>query len=157
VLRLEGEHLDARFFRSARGLMLNRIKTGYDYQKIWLQTLEVLFGLRLVQAKMRVGGKRSMRDAVSKTRVRKISNWVPPQFICSGFIQYGLLEAARRAGIDLDSVVIKDGLEPGDRHGLLATTPEDIAQSSRITWRFVARRGYVHRVESYAEAEKLLR
>jgi hypothetical protein len=157
ILRIEGPGLDEDFFKHVRGLMLNHIKSGYDYQKIWLQTLELVFGLRLASARLRLGGNKSMREAVAATRTRKKANWVPPQFICSGFIQFGLSQAARRAQIDPASVIMKDGLSPNDRHGLLATTPEDIAVSSRMTWQYVARRGYVHKVDSHEQAVRKLR
>ncbi len=154
VLRLEGEGFGEGFFKQARGIMLDHVKAGYDFGKIWHQLLELIFGLKLAGSKMRLGGRKAMRDAVSSTRTRKHANWVPPQFICSGFIQYGFVQAARRSGIDVERVIIREGVLESDRHGLLATTPEDIARAPKLQWKFVVRRGYVHRVSSYDEAKK---
>jgi hypothetical protein len=153
VLRLEGEGLNEDFFKQARGLMLDHVKAGYDYEKVWFQFLELVFGLKLAGSRLRLGGRKSMRDAVSATRTRRVANWVPPQFICSGFIQFGLVQSARRLGIDVERVILRDGVSETDRHGLLATSPEDIARSSKLKWLFVVRRGFVHRVASYDEAK----
>ncbi len=154
ILRLDGEGLDEVFFKKMRGQMLDRVKSGYDFSRVMRMGLSTAFGFRLGWSTIRKGTPRSMKDAVVRTRQR-LHKWIPPQFICSGFIQYGLLRAAELCNISTD-VVLKDGLSPYDKDGILAVTPEDVARSSRVTWRFVARRGWVHAVASYDEALRLI-
>lgn len=154
VLRLEGERLDEHYFKKVRGLMLDRVKSGYDFNRVLRLGLAASFGLRLGLSKIRKGPRRSMQDAIVRTR-RRLHNWVPPQFICSGFIQYGLAKAAELSDIQTD-VMVKPGLSRSDRDGILAVTPEDMARSTRLTWRFAVRRGWVASVSNYSEALKFL-
>lgn len=154
VLRLEGEQFNEAYFKKVRGLMLDHVKSGYDFGRVMRMGLSALFGLRLGWFTLSKGQHRSLEHAISST-TRRLHKWVPPQFICSGFIQYGLAKAAEQRGITAN-VMLKDGLSPGDKDGILAVTPEDVARSPRLTWRFAIRRGYVYPVESYDEALKLL-
>ena len=155
ILRVEQAGLDDNYFRRVRGLMLDHVKSGYDYSRVFRLGLAFLFASRLGWFSVKEGGRKSMRAAIRQTRTRRF-RWVPPQFICSGFIQYGYVAALARQGEDASRVVFKEGLSERDRDGLLATTPEDIARSPKVTWRFVARRGWVHRVADYAEARRII-
>ncbi len=154
VLRLDGEGLGEVYFRKVRGLMLDHVKSGYDYGRVMRMGLATLFRFQLVGSKIQKGSHRSMEDAVTRTR-RRLHKWVPPQFICSGFIQYGLAKAAELEGITTD-VMLKDGVSPDDRNAILAVTPEDVARSSRLTWRYAIRRGWVYEVGGYDAALKVL-
>jgi len=152
VLRLEGEQFTESYFKKVRGLMLDHVKSGYDYGRVMRMGLSTVFSLRLGWFTLSKGQHQSMEHAVSTT-TRKLHKWVPPQFICSGFIQYGLAKAAELTGVTAN-VMLKDGLSPNDRDGILAVTPEDVARSPRLTWRFAIRRGWVHPVTDYDEAMK---
>ncbi|MFO1034719.1 MAG: YiiX/YebB-like N1pC/P60 family cysteine hydrolase [Hyphomicrobiales bacterium] len=155
ILRLEGEGLDDTYFRKVRGLMLDRINSGYDFNRALRMGLKFLFGSRLAWFSLSRGKSKSMRAAVARTKTRT-HTWVPPEFICSGFIQYGLVQAAGRLGLNTN-VMLKDGLSANDKEGILALTPEDIAQSHRLTWRFAVTRGWAHPVTTLAEAKARLR
>jgi len=154
VLRLAGEGLDELYFMKVRGLMLDHVNSGYDFSRVMRLGLGAAFGMRLSWSKIRKGPRRAMRDAIIRTR-RRLHTWVPPQFICSGFIQFGLAKAAELTGIGTN-VMLKPDLSPHDRDGILAVTPEDVARSERVTWRFVVRRGWVRMVQSYSEAKEIL-
>lgn len=154
ILRLEGDQFTEAYFKKVRGLMLDHVKSGYDFGRVMRMGLSTLFGLRLGWSTISKGQSKSMEHAVTTTR-RRLHKWVPPQFICSGFIQYGLAKAAELQGISAD-VMLKEGLSPDDRDSILAVTPEDVARSPRLTWRFAIRRGWVHPVRSYGEALRKL-
>ena len=143
VLRLQGEGFNQAFFRQLRGLLLNHVHARYDYHRMFELALGVVFGMRLAWWR-------------TQKRPMPFRSWTPNQFICSGFIQYGLVEAAQRHSLELARVMIKPGLLPGDRNGILGTTPEDIAVSPILTWRYVIRKGWVHRADSYDQAKKLM-
>lgn len=150
VLRLEGEQFTEAYFKKVRGLMLDHVKSGYDFGRVMRMGLSALFSLRLGWFTISKGQRRSMEHAVITTQ-RKLHKWLPPQFICSGFIQFGLAKAAELQGVTAN-VMLKPGLWPDDRDGILAVTPEDVARSPILTWRFAIRRGYVYPVKSYDEA-----
>jgi hypothetical protein len=155
ILRLEGEEYDEAYFKKVRGLMLDHVKAQYDYGRMLRAGISAAFGFRLGLARARKGKHNSMRDAIRVTR-RRTLNWVPPQFICSGFIQYGFVEAMRRMGRNPARVLFREGVSPHDRDGLLAVTPEDVATSPILTWKYVVRRGWVYPVNSYAQARKVI-
>jgi hypothetical protein len=148
ILRLEAPWYDARMRKLIRGVMLDRVKSGYDFKTAMRIWLSIAFGARLGWSRIRKGRRSSLATAVRTTR----GHWVPPQFICSGFVQYGFVELLRRNGRDPREGIFKDGLDPGDRDALLAVTPDDIARSPKLTWQFVVRRGWVHRATSYEQA-----
>jgi hypothetical protein len=155
VLRLEGDGLTETYFKKVRGLMLDHVNSGYDFSRVMQLGLSANFGIRLGWSVLAQGKEAGMREAIARTR-KRLHNWVPPQFICSGFIQYGLAKAAEMLQITTD-VMLKPNLSPRDRDGILAVTPDDVAKSRRLTWRYVVRRGYAHEVDRYEDALKVLR
>ena len=93
ILRFHDAELDDQFFRHVRGLLLDQIKSTYDYGKAIRIALAAIFGIRMSFAKWRVGASRSMQDVLARTQNR-MKKWVPKEYICSGYIQYGLVRAA---------------------------------------------------------------
>ncbi len=155
ILRFKDTTLDAAFFNHVRGLMLDHVQADYDYGIIARMVLSMVFGARLGYANMQKGPHVAMQTAVERTRNR-ILKWLPPQFICSGFIQYGLVKAAVRDGLDPARVVLRDGLDAESTSALLALTPDDISHSDKLQWLYVARRGWVYRVSSRQEAVRII-
>ena len=62
----------------------------------------------------------------------------------------------RRQGMDPVSAVLKQDLSPDDRAGLLAISPQDIADSNKPKWLYAIRRGWVYEVNSREEAQKII-
>lgn len=143
VLRLKGREFDQGFFKQVRGLMLDHVHKPYDFGKVVNLALSFLFGIRIGIAKL------------SRTKL-VYKSWTPTEFICSGFIQYGYVEAMRRRGLDPTPVIFKKNGSARDREALLATTPEDMAKSEKLTWLFAVRRGFVYRVTHYEQACKII-
>jgi hypothetical protein len=140
VLRFKDRDLSSSFFSHVRGLMLDHVKADYDLGRAFRMGLSFLFGAKLTVAKVSSGAKKAMQRAVSRTRFTK---WLPPQFICSGFIQYGLVKAAVEEGIDPDRVILREGLTAKSGDALLAVTPDDIAASEKLEWLYVIKNGKV--------------
>lgn len=155
VLRFHDPELDDQFFRHVRGLLLDQIKSNYDYGKAIRIALAAIFGIRLSFAKWRVGSSRSMQDVLARTQSR-MKKWVPKEYICSGYIQYGLVRAAVDLGVDPAKVLLRDDLTAHSGDALLAVTPEDIALSDKMQWLLVARRGWVHQATDRAAALKII-
>lgn len=143
VLRLEGAGFTQGFFKLARGLLLNELHKPYDYHRLFLIALNIFFGLHLAARRVR-------------RKVAVVKRWMPRQFICSGFIQYGLYQAAEQQGLDTSKVILKNGQTDPTADEMLAVTPEDLLMSEKLTWRFVIRHGWVHAVNDYDEAKKVI-
>ncbi len=155
ILRFKDQSLGPVFFNRVRGLMLDHVQAEYDYGVIARLTLSIFFGARLGYAKIRKGSGAAMQTAVERTR-RRILKWLPPQFICSGFIQYGLLKAAAREGLDPHTVILRDGLDANSTDELLAVTPDDVSHSEKLQWLYVARRGWVYEADTRDKALKII-
>ncbi len=121
-------------------------------RSLWSQ---VIFG---ISAPM-VGITRAMRRSYRLSRVP------PGKFLCSGFVQYGFMSAVKRlikAGrlpeSAIDDVTFNNRLGAlADEAAILATTPQDFAQSDKLAWRFVIRRERVYRVTTFDEVDRILR
>lgn len=143
ILRLNDKSLHEDYFKHVGGLMLDMVKSTYDFDRVINMGLAFVFGIRL-------GIARLQRKRIS------LKPWAPKSFICSGFIQYGLVEAMRRRMGDTGSVVLKPGLDPNDHQGLLAVSPEDIASSEKVKYLYAIHHGWVHEVKSYAQARAII-
>ena len=152
IKRCEADWMSIPVQRAIRGTMLNHIKANYDYGKVvsMFRTLlaNAVFGL--------TAGVEGIENATRRSR--RISKTQPSRFLCSGFVQYGffsaidhLIKVGRLKPAAMDDVLFKPGLSATSKEDtILATTPEDMAQSSKLTWRFAIRRGQVYGVTSYA-------
>lgn len=157
IKRLEADWFDADVRKEVRGHMLNFIKAKYDFGtigKLAAATLRrVLFG---VQRRFR----RDLEDALRKTK----DEFVPGRFICSGFVQYGfcatvqrLEEAEELPSGTLRQVAFKRGVSSvADDAAILSTTPQDLAMSEKLTWKYVIREGLVYAVSRAEQVERLL-
>lgn len=155
-----------------RGLLLDKIKSRYDYWTIWKIVRNIWFG---VQTRV------STRERTVE-RYRE-NNWEPPnEYICTGLVQMGfvqmvieLIERKEVSPEELRSVVFDEDVarflpEPGKwallgedqketainfaevlNDDLYAVTPEDLAQSDKLEWLYLIKDGAVHKVSSYAD------
>jgi hypothetical protein len=155
IRRLRRAWADDAFQKQVGGIMLDYVHAGYDFSKALKIGLAFLFSMRLGWSKLSGKSSESMRTAVKRTK-RKKRNWIPPQFICGGFIQYGFLQAQLRRGGDADDVIFREGLTAHDYDELLAITPEDIATTVKLSWEYVIRNGWVYRVTTYEEAKRVM-
>ena len=149
----EGEGTDLQ--RIVRGKMLDYIKAEYDYLSIWRIAKSILrrmvYGLNFMRAK----SLRNMLDREMR---------VPNQFICSGFVQYGYWRAVEdlierdpsQAGRRDDVDFAGSRTESNVLNAVLATTPEDLARSEKLAWKYVISHGYVWEVDSYEDANRLI-
>jgi hypothetical protein len=149
VLRFKDQSLTPDFFKHVRGLMLDHVKADYDMGRVLRMGVSFLFGTRLAVAKVRGDAKKAMQTAVRRTKLKK---WLPPQFICSGFIQYGLVKAAIVKGLDPERVILREDLSTTNNDDLLAVTPDDIATSDKLEWLYVIKNGKAKIPESREEA-----
>jgi hypothetical protein len=159
IKRLDQPWMTRAVQSAVRGHMLNFIKASYDYIKVVALArsllASVVFGLNAPV----VGIDRAMRRSYRLARVS------PGKFLCSGFVQYGFISAVRRlivrGGLPksaLEEVTFNERLGLlADDPAILATTPQDFAQSEKLIWLYVIRRGRVYRVHDGAEVDRILR
>jgi Permuted papain-like amidase enzyme, YaeF/YiiX, C92 family len=155
IKRLNQPWADDEFQKQVGGIMLDYVHAGYDFNRALKIGWTFLFGVTLGWFKLFGKPNDTMSNAVKRTK-RLSRNWIPPEFICGGFVQYGFLQAQMRHNGNPQDVIFRDGLNEYDRDELLAITPEDIAQSNKLEWAYVISRGWVHEVKSYADASKLI-
>lgn len=161
-----------------RGVLLDKIKATYGYWTIVNIARNIWFG---VQKKVQ-GGEETLET------YRK-QEWTPPtEFICSGLVQVGFVEAVVEAikrdelppealkevvfhpeaasrlpnagdwqylGKE-DSKATADLFKDINIGQLESVTPEDLAQSPKLEWQYVIRRGKVYKVSTYEEVKKLI-
>ncbi len=160
-----------------RGVLLDKIKAGYNYWAIGRIARNIWFGVQ-----QKIEGK---EKTIERYRNRE---WTPPQeFICSGLVQLGFVEATLeyiRAG-QLPASALKEVVfhreassrlpEVADwryfdtaqsretaelfrelnRYDLESVTPEDLARSEKLDWLYFIKGGQVYTVASYDEAKQL--
>lgn len=159
IKRCERPWMTVEVQRVIRGHMLNFIKANYDYFKV-VALFRSLFSNTIF-------GLSAGIEGIDKA-VRRSVRWSktpPSRFLCSGFVQFGFISAVRRlvkAGRlpegALDEIIFKPHLASGaDATAILATTPEDFAQSDKLVWRYAIRRGRVYRAESYDAVRSIFR
>jgi len=141
ILRLEG--FSARFFKRANGTLLNEVNKPYDFPRLWRIAFSTVFGMQ-----------RALQRLRRKPNIYR--RWYPRQFICSGFIQYGFYEAAVGEEIQTQRVILKNGLEDPSTDQMMGTTPEDVATSDKLKWKYVIRRGWVYSVDNYDAAKRII-
>lgn len=158
VKRFERDWFTPEVQKLVRGHMLDFIKADYDLGAIWSHALAVLrrilFGIR--------AGISGLRRAVQASYAER--KLVPTHFICSGFVQYGFLSAVQSL-IDKGllhetaaaDVLFNPALKPqSDLGAIIATTPEDLARSPRLAWKYVIVDGKAYAISSAREAARLL-
>ena len=143
ILRLEGRGFNRDFFKRANGTLLNEVNKPYDFSRLWSVAIASVFGVHRVVLRMRNSPNIYRR-------------WYPRQFICSGFIQFGYYEAAKIDKISMDRVILINGLNNPTTDQMMGTTPEDLATSDKLKWKYVIRRGWVYEAADYAEAKKII-
>ncbi len=178
IKRFKKDWFDQAKQSRVRGLLLDKIKSTYNYWAIAQIARNVWFGVeRSVQ-----GDKQTMR----KFRERE---WdAPSEYICSGLVQIGFVEAALeyiKAGqlppSAINDVVFEpeaatrlpqkedwEYLDPESSKttavlfrkqnfdALQSVTPENLAASDKLEWLYFIKQGLVYKISTYDEVRKLI-
>lgn len=160
VKRLEREWLDDRLRKTIRGHALNYIKAEYSFK-----TLTDLF-LRAEAHLLFPRRNDGRRRAEMLERALRRDMKLPQAFICSGFVQYAFFEGVQRAlGSERDDdahTALAECYFAGERRtrnlraDLLSVSPQDIADSDKLNWKYLMHRGDVFDVGSKQEAMTLI-
>lgn len=178
VKRFPKDWFDADKQARVRGLLLDKIKSSYNYWAIAQIARNLWFGV-----------ERSVRGSKSTTRNYRERRWnAPNEYICSGLVQVGFVEAVleyikteKLPPTALNEVVFEpeaatrlpekedwDYLDPESSKttavlfrkqnfdALESVTPEDLAASGKLEWLYFIKDGMVYKVTSYDEVRKLI-
>lgn len=156
VKRFERDWVDARMRRIIRGHALNYIKAEYSFR-----TLTDLF----LRAEAHILYPRSKsphhRAQVLERNLRRGFK-LPRAFICSGFVQFAFYEAVKQA-MDkelspFEEEILADCYFSAERWtnslqaDLLSVSPQDMADTSRLSWKYLIYDGDALEVSSQDEA-----
>lgn len=160
-----------------RGVLLDKIKANYDFWTIWKITRNLWFG---VQTKM--ADRQTTVERYRKNDWAPPNEYICTGLVQIGFVEM-LVEAIRRGEIPpeaLRDVVFNKTAEgylpePGNwqylgddaketainfrdilNDELYSVTPEDLAQTDKLTWQYLIRKGAVYKVSSYADVLKIV-
>ena len=178
VKRFKSEWFDAAKQARVRGLLLDKIKSSYNYWAIAQITRNLWFGV-----------ERTVRGDKTTIQSFRERDWAAPnEFICSGLVQVGFVEAiieyiksGQLPPAALNDVVFEPVaatrlpekedwayLDPESSKttavlfrkqnfdALGSVTPEDLAASSKLEWLYFIKEGEVYKVASYADVRKLI-
>lgn len=158
IKRADYEWMSLDVQRSVRGHMLNFIKADYDYWKIVAIARALVSNAIFNLAAAVQGVEKAVRQSYRWTKRP------PSRFVCSGFVQFGFISAVWRliangaTGPKIDDVIFRPSLSSrSDREAVLATTPEDLAQSRKLAWKYAIRAGKVYPVDSYEGVRAVFR
>lgn len=160
-----------------RGVLLDKIKDTYDYWTIWRIASNIWFG---VQSKMQTREKTV--EKYHKRAWQPPNEYICSGLVQIGFVQT-VVEAIDRGELSpevLRDVVFSKSAEarlppPGFwkylgadakatavafqdvlNDELFALTPEELAQSDKLEWRYLIKDGVVYKVSGYADVMKLV-
>jgi hypothetical protein len=158
VLRLEQDWFDSSVQKMVRGRMLNYIKASYDFL-----TIGSIASYIIRKAAFGVKARFSGYITQIQKDLRK-GQKIPNEFICSGFVQYGfysgvqhLVDQQKLEPGSLNQVLFRNDLDTSaEEVRLVSVTPQDLASSSKLTWKYVIKEGMVYNVSSEAEGKQLL-
>jgi hypothetical protein len=177
IKRFKKDWFDESKQARVRGLLLDKIKSSYNYWAIVHIVRNLWFGVQ-----QSVQGEQQARH-----RFREQEGTPPNEFICSGLVQIGFVEAVLeyiKAGQLPPSTINDVVFEPEaasrlpdkadwgyldpesskttavlfrkqNYEALQWVTPEDLAASDKLEWLFFIKNGLVYKVSSYDAVKKL--
>jgi len=183
IKRLRRPWFDSEKQSRVRGLLLDSIKSEYNYWAIVRFARSLWFGIR-----RSVQGKKEAVLAFQKSQWER-----PNEFICSGLVQFGFVEAVveyvRKRQLPpwtvAEVMFTKEGeagliprevweqMSPEEVEQMLedhtgairealssqleSITPNDLATSDKLEWLYFIKDGLVYKVSSFAEVERHVR
>ncbi len=161
IRRLEKPWMRARHRRIAASRMLHFIE-NHEYN---FRLLAALASPRTRNFYFRIVNSLKRSAPALGEFLKGGGNYVPANFICSGFVQYAyvnMIAAAAKKGImspdqagrALEDVIFMPSASAASRiEELLACTPKFLAETEKLNWKYLIHKGEVFHVSSPAEAD----
>jgi hypothetical protein len=180
IKRFKKDWFDETKQARVRGLLLDKIKSTYNYWAIVHIVRNLWFGVQ-----QKVQGEKGEKGAMRRHGERE---WAAPnEFICSGLVQIGFVEAVIeyiKSGQLPPSAINEVVFEPEaatrlpqkedwgyldpesskstavlfrkqNFEALQSVTPEDLAASDKLEWLYFIKNGLVYKVSTYDQVRKL--
>jgi len=153
-----------RFQRRVRGFALDEIDDRYDHRLILDIARKILRQLILAAI---FPWLRRKEPAQRRARIPKIAKRLDINaYICSGFVQWAyyrgvgkvLGETGETNGQKLQGVIFNPEVGwDGSEEALLSTTPADLANSDKLTWKYIVKEGVIWEVNSQEDVDSVLK
>lgn len=153
-----------RFQRRVRGFALDEIDDRYDHRLILGIARKILRQLILAAI---FPWLRRKEPAQRRARIPKIAQRLDINaYICSGFVQWAyylgvgkvLGENGETNGQKLQDVIFNPEVGRDDsEEALLSTTPADLANSDKLTWKYIVKDGVVWEASGQEDVDSILK
>ena len=151
-----------RYRRKVRGFALQEIDDRYDHGMIISIAARIL--RQIILAVLFPLQRRKPRGQ-RKVRVSCIAGLNVNAYICSGFVQWAYYQAVSRVleedNLDksrLQEIIFNPRIAgEGTENDLLSTTPADLADSDKLSWKYIVKDGAIWEVSSRAEVDRFLK
>ena len=151
-----------RYRRMVRGFALREIDDKYDHRLIMGIAARILRQLILA---VLFPWQRRKPAGQRRVRVSRIAGLDVNAYICSGFVQWayykGVSQVLDEDKLDksrLQDVIFNPRLRSDiTENELLSTTPADLANSNKLSWKYIIKDGVVWEVSSEDEVSSFLR
>ena len=160
----ESEAGGLRFQRKVRGFALAEIDDKYDHKMIIGIAKSILRQLVLAFIFSRLALKKSARR---RARIPRIAKRLEVNaYICSGFVQWAyyrgvgkvLEEIGDTAKTKIQDVIFNPEVTYEDSEdALLSTTPADLADSDKLTWKYIIKNGVAWEVSDESDVDFVLK
>ncbi len=165
IRRLERPWVGVRHRRIAASRMLHFIENGeYNFR-----LLAALASPRTRSLYFRIVNSLKRSAPALGEFLKGGGNYVPTKFICSGFVQYAyvnMIAAAAKKGImsadqvdrALEDVLFMPNASAASKiEELLACTPKFLAETDKLSWKYLIHNGEVFHVSSTAEVHSFFK
>jgi hypothetical protein len=149
VKRFNRKWFDATKRARVRGLLLDKIKSTYNY-----------WALAHIARNLWFGVERSVRGDKTTIKSYRERAWnAPNEYICSGLVQIGFVEAVLeyiKSGQLPPSALNDVVFEPVAATRLPEKNDWSLAASDKLEWLYFIKDGLVYKVSSYDDVKKLV-
>ena len=158
----DSQRVGLRYRRRVRGFALLEIDDKYDHRLILGIAGRILRQLILA---FLFPWQRLKAQEQRRVRVSRVMGLDVNAYICSGFVQWAYYQGVSRIldedGLDksrLQDVIFNPRLA-GEvtENELLSTTPADLANSDKLSWKYIIKDGVVWEVSSTEEVDSILK
>jgi hypothetical protein len=148
--------------RKVRGFALQEIDDKYDHKMILSIASRIL---RQIILGILFPLQRLRRPEKRKVQVMRITKLLDVNaYICSGFVQWAYYQAVSQLIREeklgescLQDIIFNPRITPGKENDLLSTTPADLANSDKLSWKYVIIDGNIQEVSSPAEVDRYIK
>jgi hypothetical protein len=148
--------------RKVRGFALQEIDDKYDHGMIVSIAARIL---RQVILAVLFPLQRTKPPEQRKVRISRFAGLNVNAYICSGFVQWAYYRAISQAIEDgnldesrLQEIIFSPRIgASGTENDLLSTTPADLANCDKLSWKYVIINGNIKPVSSRADVDKFIK